>query len=355
MLARHRTALGRAAERAPAAGVPRSRNARHSSVVRASGGLGDDLRLKWAKPEWLAQTAAGQTQQAQQAQSGAQQAQSGAQQPQQQQQRPSVAVPRRALGVDYGTVWTGVAHAEMGRATPLRVARSGADAAAFMRELISEAQQRGAGGIVVGIPLRTGQRAGEPAKDSPQAARCRAFAESLSVVAAASGIDVFLCDEARTTAAAMLQSGLSATERLGNIGRKAKNENRIDAWSAAMLLTRFYQNPGSAVRVRLRSIQRAAVPGVAHPLEQQQQGQQQQQQGQQQQGQQGQGQQGQGQQQQQWQQQQGQQQQGQQQRPRPLASPPAVQGPAAAPAQQQSQPQVPVRLQRPPPRRFDAS
>jgi hypothetical protein len=35
-------------------------------------------------------------------------------------------------------------------------------------------------------------------------------------------------------------------------------EKQVDAWSAAMLLTRFFQNPGSAVRVKLRSIERRA-------------------------------------------------------------------------------------------------
>jgi hypothetical protein len=79
-----------------------------------------------------------------------------------------VAIPKRALGVDYGTVWTGLAAAELGRATPLRVIRNDAAAnrGAFVRSLVQEAAARGAGGIVVGIPLRPGQRAGDAAADT---------------------------------------------------------------------------------------------------------------------------------------------------------------------------------------------
>ncbi|KAI8472859.1 MAG: hypothetical protein J3K34DRAFT_412702 [Monoraphidium minutum] len=168
----------------------------------------------------------------------------------------AVAIPPRALGVDYGTVWTGIAAAELGRATPLRVVRNERSMAAFGRELAREAVARGAGGIVVGIPLRPGQAAGDPSQDTRHAARCRSFAETLSIVAGTSGIDVFLYNEARTSAAAMVQADIPATERLGNVGRRRKNEKQVDAWSAAMLLTRFYQAPGAAVRVRLRSIQR---------------------------------------------------------------------------------------------------
>jgi hypothetical protein len=89
--------------------------------------------------------------------------------PQQQQQPARPAVPPRALGVDFGTVWTGLAAAELGRATPLRVVRNAdaANRAEFMRALADEAAARGAGGIVVGIPLRPGQRAGDAAADTP--------------------------------------------------------------------------------------------------------------------------------------------------------------------------------------------
>ncbi|KIY94272.1 hypothetical protein MNEG_13691 [Monoraphidium neglectum] len=173
--------------------------------------------------------------------------------------RPRVPIPQRALGVDYGTVWTGLATGELGRGAPLRVARGERNnAAALCREVIADALAHGAGGIVVGIPLRPGQHAGDPSSDSPHASRCRSFAETLSIMAGASGIDVFLYNEARTSAAAMVQVNISATDRLGNVGRQRKNEKQVDAWSAAMLLTRFFQNPGSAVRVKLRSIERRA-------------------------------------------------------------------------------------------------
>jgi hypothetical protein len=106
-----------------------------------------------------------------------------------------------------------------------------------------------------------------------------------------------------------------------------------------MLLTRFYRNPGAAVRVRLRTIQRSQTADTPHPREPQQQGQQQGQLHGQQQG-------------QQEQQQQQQQQQQEQGKPlRPAASPPAAQGPAAAHQQPQ---QALLRLRRPPQRRVDA-
>lgn len=208
----------------------------------------DDVRLNYARPEWLSESPA------------------RARAPQQQKQQATptrsstparVSIPQRALGVDYGTVWTGLATAELGRATPLRVVRNDPDRAAFSRSIVQAALQHGAGGIVVGIPLRTGQGAGDPRDDTPHAAKCRSFAESLSIVAGGQGLDVFLYDEARTTSFAMMQANVSGTERLGNIGRKSKNEKQIDAWSAAMLLNRFYQQPGSAVRVKLRAIVRS--------------------------------------------------------------------------------------------------
>ena len=35
-------------------------------------------------------------------------------------------------------------------------------------------------------------------------------------------------------------------------GLHLPQEKKVDAWSAAMLLTRFYQRPGAAVRIRMR-------------------------------------------------------------------------------------------------------
>ena len=91
-------------------------------------------------------------------------------------------MPPRAIGVDFGGIWTGLAAAELGRATPLRVVRSGgggaAGAAAFARELLDEAAARGAGGVVVGIPLRPGQRLTDPTRDNWHVRARRAAAGS---------------------------------------------------------------------------------------------------------------------------------------------------------------------------------
>ena len=133
------------------------------------------------RPEWLTPTPAAEPNIKQQRQQQQQQQPPPHQQHEQQRQEPSggggpaappagrprVTIPQRTLGVDYGTVWTGLATGEPGRGAPLRVERNARNTAEFCRALVAAALQHRAGGVVVGIPLRPGQRAGDPSQDTP--------------------------------------------------------------------------------------------------------------------------------------------------------------------------------------------
>jgi hypothetical protein len=49
------------------------------------------------------------------------------------------------------------------------------------RDVVAEARQQGASAVLVGVPLRRGQRLGDPSSDSQQAARCREFAHNAAL------------------------------------------------------------------------------------------------------------------------------------------------------------------------------
>eukprot|EP00877_Chromochloris_zofingiensis_P008749 jgi/Chrzof1/4127/Cz14g00050.t1 len=161
-------------------------------------------------------------------------------------------VPRKALGVDFGTVWTGLAVGTFSYNTPLQVLRNDPNQGAFARKIVDVAVEQGAAGIVVGIPVRQDGSLTDPATDSPIGAKCRDFAHNVSIVAQKQDIDVFLFNERLTTHTALWQQNIERV-KYDNMDRKTRNAKQLDAWSAAMLLSEYYKKPHKSVRVRLKA------------------------------------------------------------------------------------------------------
>ena len=125
------------------------------------------------------------------------------------------------LGVDPGTVRTGVAVGVVGVASPLDVLT--ATGSALVEELKRLASDRGAAEIVVGHPLRLDGTAG------PAALAAEDLAECLRV---ATGLPVTLWDERLTTSEAE-----SALRRAGVDGRRRRRI--VDKHAAAVILQSY--------------------------------------------------------------------------------------------------------------------
>lgn len=109
------------------------------------------------------------------------------------------AIPTRVLGVDYGTVWTGLALGNGSHIQELDVISStGTRGGMFARTVLEHAQRHQVEGVVVGLPLDPWNPQSiltNPALDSLHARRCRNFAHALALVARPHGIQVFLYGE----------------------------------------------------------------------------------------------------------------------------------------------------------------
>ena len=139
--------------------------------------------------------------------------------------------PAGVLGIDVGTMRVGVAGSDDTHtlATPLIVLRRGAKD--FWQRLGSVIDERGAGTIVVGLPLHS-------TGDEGAAARmARHFAAELN---AHTACRVLLWDERFTSAEAertLLAHGV----------RRARRRERIDAVAAALLLQSWLDRQRAAV------------------------------------------------------------------------------------------------------------
>ncbi|MGN0975772.1 MAG: Holliday junction resolvase RuvX [Gemmiger sp.] len=138
------------------------------------------------------------------------------------------------IAVDYGESRTGVAECDAGEVlvtpiTPQIEEKSMNKAAAAVAEL---AKEKGAGGIVLGLPRNMDGTEGKRAQKS------RKLAEKL---AEAAGLPVALWDERRTTVSA--SAILAANDAFGE-----KRRQRLDSVSAAVILESFlawrHQHPG---------------------------------------------------------------------------------------------------------------
>uniref|UniRef100_A0A061QRF8 YqgF/RNase H-like domain-containing protein n=1 Tax=Tetraselmis sp. GSL018 TaxID=582737 RepID=A0A061QRF8_9CHLO len=104
--------------------------------------------------------------------------------------------PRRALGVDYGRKFTGLAVSSGGFAprelSPLRTPRSLQQLAG---EIVVIAERERVDCVIVGLPVTRRGLLNKPETDSQQGRRCRNLAFTLAAVAASSptGLEILLC------------------------------------------------------------------------------------------------------------------------------------------------------------------
>lgn len=136
----------------------------------------------------------------------------------------------KSLGVDFGEARTGVAVSFKGVATqPIAVLLQ--KGGALVDSLLRMADEQGADEFVVGIPLHWKN------PESPQAAKCRAFAGRLASEAAERGLRVYLHDEWKSTYDAqkrMLTEG---------VGKRSRRE-QADAYAASVLLDAYFDGGG---------------------------------------------------------------------------------------------------------------
>eukprot|EP00195_Chlamydomonas_chlamydogama_P008287 CAMPEP_0202906448 /NCGR_PEP_ID=MMETSP1392-20130828/38997_1 /ASSEMBLY_ACC=CAM_ASM_000868 /TAXON_ID=225041 /ORGANISM="Chlamydomonas chlamydogama, Strain SAG 11-48b" /LENGTH=284 /DNA_ID=CAMNT_0049594969 /DNA_START=63 /DNA_END=917 /DNA_ORIENTATION=+ len=165
------------------------------------------------------------------------------------------AVATHVLGVDYGTKWTGLAVGINGTCDALQVIPSGSSMADLSRHLVQLALDKGLQGVVVGLPINPmkGGSLTDPSTDNPVAQRCRALAHAIAMVGGSKGLEVYLYDEASTSSDALLALDVKGWARHEGLPTsREKLRRKVDAYSAMMLVRRFINKPGLAVRVKIR-------------------------------------------------------------------------------------------------------
>ncbi|GAX78626.1 hypothetical protein CEUSTIGMA_g6065.t1 [Chlamydomonas eustigma] len=163
----------------------------------------------------------------------------------------------QVLGVDYGRKWTGLAVGVNTSCDPLKVIPSGDSMSSLAQELMKLCVERGLKGIVVGLPLNPMLKGKltDPNTDTPMAKRCRSLANTLALLAPSKNIEVYIYDEASTSLDARRIMGVkdSKVREDGFTSTKDKKENQEDSLSAMILVRRYLNCPGRAVRVKLRT------------------------------------------------------------------------------------------------------
>jgi len=134
----------------------------------------------------------------------------------------------RWLGIDHGTKRIGIAAGNSAdcMAGPLSVIRA-APTEEAIRNILDMAEQYGAEGIVVGLPLNMN------GSEGPQAKLARGMAGGL---AAATELDVRLWDERL--------SSFQADQSLAGTMTRKKRKARQDAVAAAAMLEEFFRSNG---------------------------------------------------------------------------------------------------------------
>lgn len=173
-------------------------------------------------------------------------------------------VIRKVLGIDYGRKWTGLATGMGETCQALKVIPSG-DTSSLARLVLDIAKEQRLNEIVVGYPINpeAGNSLTNPSKDTPIARRCRNLANTLAIITRGAGsgdtavseMSIYLYDEATTSSDARLLMGSSLdseSRRSGFQSTRDKQLHKEDAVAAMLLVRRYLNKPGLAVRVRLR-------------------------------------------------------------------------------------------------------
>jgi len=100
--------------------------------------------------------------------------------------------------------------------------------------------------IVVGIPVTVDGSLYNRKTDSQQGRRCRNFAQNVVALSKKHGLAVFAVDENGTTqeARALLE------QHGGGSWRRQAEKGKKDSVAAALILSVFFSDPGSALTIR---------------------------------------------------------------------------------------------------------
>ncbi|KAL4520302.1 hypothetical protein Ndes2526B_g01172 [Nannochloris sp. 'desiccata'] len=172
---------------------------------------------------------------------------------------PPPPAPRRALGVDYGRKFIGLAVSTLGLAPrPLMNMRGGGleKLMELAHGIVDAAVAESCDAIVIGLPVTSQGSIRRRQTDSQQGRRCRNFADAVAALTVGKDLYVYLIDERGTTVEAEALIGY-----LGG-GRNDKKQKK-DSVAAALILSAFFNEPRQAVRVRPPGMGRAqkAPPG----------------------------------------------------------------------------------------------
>lgn len=149
------------------------------------------------------------------------------------------------LGVDFGKVRIGLATCPGGFiSAPLQILNARQRPwLELAKELVEIAHQQGLDGFVVGLPVTSRGNIHQVWTDSVQGRACRNFAQTLHAVAKPHSLPVYLFDESQTSSEAAAALGLQNTSRL-------KQQGKLDAVAAALILTAYCEHPEAAIRIQ---------------------------------------------------------------------------------------------------------
>ncbi|KAL3152400.1 hypothetical protein ABBQ32_001453 [Trebouxia sp. C0010 RCD-2024] len=148
------------------------------------------------------------------------------------------------LGIDFGKARIGLATCPGGFiSAPLKILDTKRRLwLELAEEIIGIAQQQGVDGFVVGLPVTSRGNIHQHWTDSAQGRLCRNFAQTLHARARSHALPVLLFDETMTSVDAAAALGLQGRSRL-------KQQGKLDAVAAALLLTAYFERPEAAIKV----------------------------------------------------------------------------------------------------------
>jgi putative Holliday junction resolvase len=156
---------------------------------------------------------------------------------------------QRALGIDYGRRHIGVAVSTMGLAPrPLTYIRGGGllEIMRMSEDVVNVAVEEQCDAIVVGIPVTMDGSLYNRRTDSQQGRRCRNFAQNVVALSKKHGIVVFAVDENGTSQ----EAGALLEQHGGGSWRRPVEKGKKDSVAAALILSIFFSDPGSALSIR---------------------------------------------------------------------------------------------------------
>lgn len=129
---------------------------------------------------------------------------------------------------------------------------------ATCQRLIDLAASQRVDGIVVGIPLRAGDKIWQYYKDSGMARKCRAVANNLAILGQKHGLRVFLVDEAQTSRMASIMLDMEP----GKSDASTKIAKQVDAMSATLILYEYFSKPEASRYVNPHKVFADVPPGA---------------------------------------------------------------------------------------------